>query len=298
MSGTSGCLTRRSPTDSPPPWTMLRTPAGRPASAKISTKRWPSIGRVAGGLEDDRVAADEGGRDLPARDGDGEVPRRDRADDPDRHADAHLELVRHLRRRRLAEEAATLAGHVEGHVDRLLDVAARLGAHLAHLAHHQLGQLVLALDEALRDPEEDLATPGRRRQAPALVRFLRGLDRAIDVVHGRARERPDRLAGRGIRGVERLVAGGVHPLAADVVLRSLSRCGRHLAPCRFSDVDSRRVWWSAARRRGAMVVPRQGRRELRSRRLRARLRTQSRASSAARRHAAFRTLLGSPCRPR
>ena len=51
MSGTSGCLTRRSPTDSPPPWTMLSTPAGSPASAKISTKRWPSSGVSRAGLK-------------------------------------------------------------------------------------------------------------------------------------------------------------------------------------------------------------------------------------------------------
>ena len=195
--------------------------------------------RVARGLEDDRVAADERGRDLPARDGDREVPGRDRADDADRLADAHLELVRHLRRRRLAEEAPALAGHVEGHVDRLLDVAAGLGAHLPHLAHHQLGQLVLVLDEALRDPEENLAAARRRRQAPALVGLLRGLDRAVDVGLRRARERPDRLARGRVRRVERVVAGGVDPLAADEVLRSLCRCGRHLAPCRFSAVDSR-----------------------------------------------------------
>ena len=80
---------------------------------------------------------------------------------------------------------------------------------------------------------------GAGRQAPAVVGLLRGLDRAVDVVAGGARERPDRLTGRGVGGVERLVAGGVHPLAADVVLRSLCRCGRHLAPCRFSAVDSR-----------------------------------------------------------
>ena len=179
--------------------------------------------------------ADERGRDLPARDGDGEVPRRDRADDADRLADAHLELVGHLRRRRLAEEAAALAGHVVGHVDRFLDVAAGLGAHLAHLAHHQLGQLVLAVDEPL-------ARPGRgpRRgcgagvEAPALVGLLRGLDGAVDVGHrtSAGTSRSSRRVAGFVR-LERLVSGGVDPLAADVVLRSLCRCGRHLAPCRI-----------------------------------------------------------------
>ena len=39
-----------------------------------------------------------------------------------------LNLSRQLRRRRLAEQAPALAGHVVAHVDRFLDVAAGLGA--------------------------------------------------------------------------------------------------------------------------------------------------------------------------
>ena len=35
--------------------------------------------------------------------------------------------------------------HVVGHVDRFLDVAARLGQHLAHLVRHQLGEVLLLL---------------------------------------------------------------------------------------------------------------------------------------------------------
>ena len=161
------------------------------------------------------------------------------ADHADRHADAHLELVRHFRRSGLAEEPAALAGHVEGHVDGFLDVAAGLGAHLAHLAHHQLGELVLAFDEPLGDPEENFAAARRRRRPPALVGLLRGLDGAVDIVDRRGRGGAQRLARGGVRGVERLASGGVHPFAADVVLRSLCRCGRHLAPCRFPPVDSR-----------------------------------------------------------
>ena len=44
--------------------------------------------RVLGRLEDDGVAADERGRELPGRDRDREVPGRDRADDADGLADA------------------------------------------------------------------------------------------------------------------------------------------------------------------------------------------------------------------
>ncbi len=48
---TSGCLTSRSPTAPPPPWTMFTTPAGTPASSKSSVKRWPSAGVSVAGLK-------------------------------------------------------------------------------------------------------------------------------------------------------------------------------------------------------------------------------------------------------
>ena len=51
MTGTSGCFTRRSPTAPPPPWTMLTTPSGTPASARSSTKRCPSAGVSVAGLK-------------------------------------------------------------------------------------------------------------------------------------------------------------------------------------------------------------------------------------------------------
>ena len=103
----------------------------------------PERGRVGRGLEDDGVPGDERGRDLPGRDRDREVPRRDDADDADRHADRHLELVPELRRRRLPEQPPALAAHVVAHVDRFLDVAARLGLHLPHLVRHEVGELGL-----------------------------------------------------------------------------------------------------------------------------------------------------------
>ena len=51
MSGTSGCFTRCSPTVSPAPWTMFRTPGGRPASSKISTKSPARSGVSSAGLK-------------------------------------------------------------------------------------------------------------------------------------------------------------------------------------------------------------------------------------------------------
>ena len=106
----------------------------------------------------------------------------------------HLELVAELGRRRLAEEAPALAGHVVAHVDRFLDVAAGLGLHLAHLVRHQVGELVLVLDEELREAEEDLAALRRGDEPPVLVCRLRRLDRAIDVVGAERGNVADQLA--------------------------------------------------------------------------------------------------------
>ena len=153
-------------------------------------------GRVGRGLEDDGVPGDERRGDLPGRDRDREVPRRDDADDADRHAHRHLELVLELRRRRLAEQAPALAAHVEAHVDRFLDVAAGLGLHLPHLVRHEVGELGLVVGDELREAEEDLAALRRRNEAPVLVRRLRGRDGAVDVLRAGAREDADRARRR------------------------------------------------------------------------------------------------------
>src|SRR4029450_3371304 len=118
--------------------------------------------------------------DLPRGDRDRKVPRRDDADDADRHAHRHLELVLELRRGRLAEQPAPPPAHVEAHVDRFLDVAAGLGLHLPHLVRHEVGELALVVGHELREAEEDLAALGRRDEAPVLVRGLRGRDRAAE----------------------------------------------------------------------------------------------------------------------
>jgi hypothetical protein len=194
--------------------------------AGLAEQRHEPLGqerRVLGRLQHDRVPGHEGRRQLPGGNGDREVPRRDRADDADGHPHRHLELVAQLGRGRLPEEAPALAAHVQGHVDRLLDVAAGLREHFAHLAAHQLGQLVLLLLEEPGEAEEDVAALGRGHQAPLLEGGLRGGDRAVDVLGGRAREGGERLAGRGDARLERLTRGAVGPAAADVVLRACLR---------------------------------------------------------------------------
>ena len=47
---TSGCAVSGTPTAVPPPWTMLRTPAGTPASRSASTRWWAEAGVSVAGL--------------------------------------------------------------------------------------------------------------------------------------------------------------------------------------------------------------------------------------------------------
>ena len=161
--------------------------------------------RVLRRLEDDGVAADEGGRELPRRDRDREVPGRDRPDDADRLADAHHELVRQLGGGRLAEQAPALARHVEAHVDRLLDVAARLGEHLPHLAAHELGELLLALGQERREAVQDVRALRRRDQPPGRrrPRRARSTARATSAAVARGHG-PERLSRRRIEALEQI----------------------------------------------------------------------------------------------
>ncbi len=113
--------------------------------------------RVRRRLEDDGVAKDERGHDLPGRYREGEIPRGDRSDHADRVPHAHRPFVGKLRRHDVAELTAPLAGDVVGHVDALLDVAAGFGKHLAHLARHLAREVVLAREHDLAGAIEDLS---------------------------------------------------------------------------------------------------------------------------------------------
>ena len=104
----------------------------------------------------------------------------------------------------MAEEATAFAGHVVAHVDRFLDVAARLGEHLPHLARHEVRELVLRLGDERAEAEEDLAALRRRYEPPARVRLFRGFHGTIDVVRRRPRERPDQVTVGGAAALERL----------------------------------------------------------------------------------------------
>src|SRR5690606_16618535 len=82
--------------------------------------------RVVGGLPYDGVAAQKRGDQLPARHGDGEVPRGDDAYHADRTAVGEQLLVGQLARHGLPVQAAPFAQEKFGRIDRFLHATARL----------------------------------------------------------------------------------------------------------------------------------------------------------------------------
>ena len=65
---------------------------------------------------------------------------------------------------RVAEHPAALAGHQVGDVDAFLDVAARLGEDLAHLAGHRPGEALLVLGHQRAEAYRISPRFGRRRR--------------------------------------------------------------------------------------------------------------------------------------
>ena len=117
---------------------------------------------------------------------------------------------------------ATKAGRILGHVDRFLNVPARLLEDLAHLLRHQAGQFFLALLDEQAGLQADLATGRRRGVPPAGKRMLGGRDGGVHVLGGGGLHHAQHLVlvrrvGRG----EGSPAFRFHPATADVVLVSL-----------------------------------------------------------------------------
>ncbi len=128
------------------PVTRLTTPGGKPASCHQLDEQRRAVGRVAdAGLKTTVLPVTSAGIIFQHGIAIGKFQGVMMPGDPDRLADAHRPLVGQLGRHRVAEHPAALAGHQERDVDPLLDVAARLGEDLAHLAGHRSGQALLVL---------------------------------------------------------------------------------------------------------------------------------------------------------
>ena len=214
----SGLSTIASPTSAPEPVTRLTTPGGKPGLGHQLDQQRRAVRRVGRRLEHDGIAGDEGGHRLPARDRHREVPGRDDPGDPERLADAHRPLVGQLGGDGVAGHPAALAGHQVGDVDAFLDVAARLGDDLAHLARHRPGEPLLVLGHQRPERVQDLATLRRGRPAPHRAGRFGGLDGHRDVGPRALLEAPDDVARvGGIAALERLAGGRIDPLPGDEV---------------------------------------------------------------------------------
>ena len=137
MTGTSGLSTIASPTSPPAPVTRLTVPAGKPASAISSTRSVAQCGVSLAGLNTTVLPVTSAGIIFQHGIAIGKFQGVMIPATPI----GWRMLIAHLsgssRRHRLAEHPAALAGHQEGDVDALLDIAARLGEDLAHLPGHR-----------------------------------------------------------------------------------------------------------------------------------------------------------------
>ena len=157
---------------SPAPVTMLTTPGGRPASAKLRREREHRERRLLGRLQHRRAAGADRRRQLPRRHQQRVVPRDDLPGDADRLAqrEAHRvvghrdDVAVNLRR-----EAAVV---LEARRD-VGDVELGLDDRLAGVARLELGELVGALAHDLRELEQDAAAILRRRVLPRARRRTR-----------------------------------------------------------------------------------------------------------------------------
>ncbi len=181
------------PASTPKPLTTLSTPGGsRSPMRSISTMMLH--GRLLGRLQDDAVAGGERRRELPHRHQDGEVPRDDLADDAER-------LVEVVGDGRLVDlgERAFLRADAAGEVAEVIDGERQVGGHrladrLAVVDRLDGGELGEVRLHAVGDLEQDGGAGGRRRLAPGVGGGVRGVERLLDVLGGRAGDLADDLA--------------------------------------------------------------------------------------------------------
>ena len=174
--------------------------------------------RLFGRLGDHRVAGGQRRGDLAGEDGDGEVPRAD-ADD------------RSERAMGLVGEAASSDGSavVAQEVDRLADVAERVGQRLARLAANQAGELARLVLQSRRRAGENRGSVLRGSRRPGRAAAACRSEGALDVRFRRVDDGTDHVSAvGGIDDRPRLArAAGAPGVAA---LRPAIRRARRAAP--------------------------------------------------------------------
>ena len=238
---TSGLSTIASPTSPPAPVTRLTVPAGKPASAISSTRSVAQWGVSLEGLKTTVLPATRAG--IVFQHGIA-IGKFQGVMIPATPIGWRM-LIAHLSGssdgRRVAEHPAALAGHQEGDVDALLDVAAGLGEDLAHLAGHRPGDPLLVLGHERPEPVEDLAALRGRRPAPQPAGDVGRPDGHRDVGRGPLLEPPDHVAGVGrVVALECRAGRRVAPLPGDEVAECRRLGGRPVGGGRGGDLGHRR----------------------------------------------------------
>ena len=118
-------------------------------------------------LEDDRVAVDEGGCELPHGDRDREVPRRDQADDAERPAHRVEPLERNRRGVDLADRAPRLARGEAQDRRGAGRLHSRLAERLAHLGRHVLRDLLRPRLDRVRGLRQERRARRRGEASPS-----------------------------------------------------------------------------------------------------------------------------------
>ena len=186
-------------------------------------------GRELGRLEDDAVAERERGRNLPGRNREREVPRRDDADDADRLArDLDFDAGPH-RVELVAADAHRLAGEVLEDRAGAAGFADPVGERLSLLARQLPPELFLARQDLGAGAVEDVEPLLRGRQRPFGEGLLRRRDGLLDVGGCPARELADDVA--DVRGVDiRSAVGRIDGLAVDEVRERGGHGRYHFSP--------------------------------------------------------------------
>ena len=174
--------------------------------------------RFLGALEDDRAAGGERRRDLAHGLGDREIPRREAGDDADRLQDHHVAHAVGAGRDDAAVGAFAFLGEPVDDVGAAQHFGLGLGEDLALLQRQHGGDGVGALAQEVGGLAQDLAAVEGGGLAPDLEALLGGGDGLVEVAfRGVAELAEGGVLGR-IHDVLRFGAGGLDPLAVDVMV--------------------------------------------------------------------------------
>ena len=175
-------------------------------------------GRGRRGLQNDGVAGDQRRGDLPGRDRQRKVPRRDARHDTERLAGGKGELCRRFGTRRVAAKAAALAGHEFDDVDAALDFSARVFDRLAFFERDQPRQLLAVSVHQARGLQQYTAPSGGGRVAPCRPGFRGGAHGRLNQLEVSRAEPAEHLVGRSRVASHQIGrAGRLHALAANEV---------------------------------------------------------------------------------